>query len=144
MRGDIALLDTNILVYAYDTSKREKREVCKGFVRRCLEGEEEYAISIQNLSEFYVVVTGKIENPLPPEVAEKRIEGMIEYAGWVKIKPDVDTISHAIKISRRYRIHYWDALLAATMKESGISKIYTENTWDFDKVPWLEVINPFG
>jgi predicted nucleic acid-binding protein len=124
MRDDVPLLDTNILVYAYDTSEKDKRSVCREFVRGCLEGEEKYAVSIQNLSEFYVVVTGKIENPLPPEVAEKRIEGMIEYTGWVKIKPDVDTISHATKVSRKYRIHYWDALLAATMKESGISKIY--------------------
>jgi len=52
-------------------------------------------------------------------------------------------VTECIRIFCRLSKNICGALLAATMKESGISKIYTKNTRDFDKVPWLEVINPF-
>jgi predicted nucleic acid-binding protein len=41
-----------------------------------------------------------------------------------------------------YEVHYWDALIAATMRENNIFCIYTENG-DFKSIPWLKVINPF-
>lgn len=52
------------------------------------------------------------------------------------------TILAAIDINRTYKVHYWDALIAATMRENNIFCIYTENG-DFDSIPWLTVINPF-
>jgi len=38
-------------------------------------------------------------------------------------------------------INYWDAVLAATMKEHGIFSIYTEDQ-HFSKIPWLVAMNP--
>ncbi len=64
------------------------------------------------------------------------------FNNWIKITPGVSTVTEAIKICGERRLHYWDALLAATMKENGIFIIYTENEKDFKKISWLEVINP--
>jgi predicted nucleic acid-binding protein len=144
MTDDIALLDTNILVYAYDISEGDKNPFCRELVKRCWEGEVKYAVSLQNLSEFFVVVTSKVENPMTARQARERVSRIIGFANWVKLVPDTETVLSAMDINSKYGVHYWDSLIAATMRQNGISRIITENTGDFEKVPWLEVINPFG
>jgi len=61
MSDEICLIDTNILVYAYDESEGKKHEICKGLIDECWRLRKKYSISIQNLSEFYVVITKKKE-----------------------------------------------------------------------------------
>lgn len=46
-------------------------------------------------------------------------------------------------MNRDYQTHYWDYLIASTMKENAVKEIYTENTKDFEKIPELKVVNPF-
>ncbi|NOZ77320.1 MAG: PIN domain-containing protein [Euryarchaeota archaeon] len=143
MTDDIALLDTNILVYAYDISEEDKNPVCRELVKRCWEGEVQYAVSLQNLSEFFVVVTSKVANPMTARKAKERVSRIIDFSNWVKLVPDTETVLSAMDISARYGLHYWDSLIAAAMRQNGISRIITENTADFERVPWLEAINPF-
>jgi predicted nucleic acid-binding protein len=52
------------------------------------------------------------------------------------------TVMDALMLSKQHKIHFFDALLAATMQENGISEILTENTEDFKKIKWLTVRNP--
>jgi len=37
---------------------------------------------------------------------------------------------------------FWDVLIAVTMRDSGVTRLYTENETDFRKIPWVEVLNP--
>ena len=55
---------------------------------------------------------------------------------------DARTLLSAFEINITYEAHYWDALIAATMRENNIFSIYTEDD-DFESIPWLTVINPF-
>lgn len=138
---EICLIDTNILVYAYDESEGKKHEICKRLIDECWRLREKYSISIQNLSEFYVVITKKIENPVPMEMAKEIIEDIIEFQNWILMDYDPRTILSAIELNMVYQVHYWDALIAATMRENKIFSIYTEDG-DFKNIPWLNVINP--
>ena len=52
MSDEIWLIDTNILVYAYDRSEGEKHELCKRLVNKCWKLWDNYSISTQSLSEF--------------------------------------------------------------------------------------------
>ena len=92
---------------------------------------------------FYVVVTKKISNPIPTKVAKDFIELIIDFQGWHVITYNAQTIKSAIGISIKNSIHYWDALLAATMRENNVFSIYTENDKDFKKIPWIKIIDPF-
>ena len=138
---EICLIDTNILVYAYDESEGKKHEICKRLIDECWRLRAKYSISIQNLSEFYVVITKKIENPVPMEMAKEIIEDIIEFQNWILMDYDPRTILSAIELNMVYKVHYWDALIAATMRENKIFSIYTEDG-DFKNIPWLNVINP--
>jgi predicted nucleic acid-binding protein len=143
MSDELVLIDSNILSYVFDESEPQKCKICSELVADCWKRKRDFAVSVQNLSEFYVVVTKKISNPIPTKVAKDFIELIIDFQGWHVITYNVQTIKSAIGISTKNSIHYWDALLAATMRENNVFSIYTENDKDFKKIPWLKIINPF-
>ncbi len=51
--------------------------------------------------------------------------------------------SSATKKSAYQGTPFWDALIAETMLENGVSTIYTENEKDFKKMRGINAINPF-
>jgi len=142
MTSPSALIDSNILVYVFDAAHPREREICRKLMEECWRGRSRYAVSAQNLSEFYVAVTQKFENPLPREVAREFVELIVGFEGWTVLPVVAETVSRAIRIKDDYKIHYWDALLAAAMEQGGLRRILTENVSDFERVPWLEVENP--
>ena len=71
-----ALVDTNILVYAYDRSEMTKQWQAIPLLESLRE-REQGLISSQVLSEFYSAVTRKIAVPLPPAQALERLEGFL-------------------------------------------------------------------
>ncbi|NJD77953.1 MAG: PIN domain-containing protein [Candidatus Methanoperedens sp.] len=142
MNDELSLIDSNLLSYIFDESEPEKRKICKELASECWQGKCKYAVSVQNISEFYVVVTKKIQHPLPENVAKKFVELIMGFQGWSVLNIDARAIKSAIDISIKYNIHYWDALLAATMRENKVFCIHTEDG-GFNKIPWLKVLNPF-
>jgi predicted nucleic acid-binding protein len=136
------LLDSNILAYVFDDSHPGKRDVCRHLVRRCWRGEAEYAVSVQNFSEFYVIVTEKVEKPIPREVAAEFVSLVIDFDGWRVVSIHGSTVARATEITGEHGVPYWDALIAAAMEENGIRRILTENEADFGPVPGVEVRNP--
>lgn len=62
---DKCFLDTNVFIYAIDTSPdlKEKRKVARHLIKEHIPGETG-VISIQVLQEFYQVSTHKIQTPL--------------------------------------------------------------------------------
>jgi predicted nucleic acid-binding protein len=142
MSDELALIDSNILSYVFDETETEKHKICNELVADCWKRKRDFSVSVQNLSEFYVVVTKKISNPIPAKIAKNFIELIIDFQGWHVITYDAQTIKSAIGISTKHGIHYRDALLAATMRENNVFSIYTENENDFKKIPWIKIINP--
>jgi len=137
------LLDSNVFVYAFDKSEPKKYSIAKSMISKCLQGKAKYTVSIQNLSEFYNVVTTKIEKPMEPDNAEKIIHRVAFFEGFIKISPNLVSVLTAVKFSYKFKVHYWDCLIAATMLQNNIYKIYTENLKDFSKIPGIIAENPF-
>jgi len=142
MKDELFLIDTNILVYSYDSSETKRQEICSSLLKKCWKREASYAIALQNLSEFYVVVTKKIEKPLSNETARKVIKDIIDFKNWQVLGINEISLITAIDLCSKYKIHYWDALLCAAMKQNEINNIYTENIKDFKKIPWIKAVNP--
>jgi predicted nucleic acid-binding protein len=93
------------------------------------------------LPEFSVVVSEKARNPIPRPILRKFLAAVAAYDGWTIVGYDAGTILAANDLKERCSLHFWDALLAATMKENGISTIYTEDR-HFERVPGITVTNP--
>lgn len=142
MTDNPPLIDTNVLVYLFDADAPEKRRVSKDLLSACWRSEARYSVSLQNLAEFSVVVTEKVEHPMPVEDVKRFIRDILEFGGWNIIGYGGEAILRAHDIQTRHRVHFRDALLAATMIESGIDTIITEDA-HLLRVPGISVTNPY-
>lgn len=135
------LVDTNILVYAYDTSQGEKHTKAKEIVEKVWK-EGGGVITVQNLGEFVFVVTRRVRNPIPIAEAKKIVEGIKSSAKWRILDRTIDTFLREIEIYESFQIPFWDAQIISVIWDNGVKKIVTEDK-DFEKVPGIKVINPF-
>ncbi|MBI2148587.1 PIN domain-containing protein [Candidatus Woesearchaeota archaeon] len=134
------LIDTNILIYAYDNSDLKKHNISKQIIKEATE-KNEAILSIQNLVEFSRVLSEKAKIPVPYNEV-RRIITNLELLFEI-IQYNTKTIAEALDISSHYKLHFFDALITATMEENFISEIITENEKDFEKISNIKVINPF-
>jgi len=137
--SDTILLDTNILVCAYDNTEGKKHEIAQALLEDCFLGGD-FAVSFQNLTEFFAVVTRKIKKPISPDQAKEILKTIIDFTDFKVILPQEHTLIHAVELSKKGP--FWDALIAATMLESSVHTIYTENTRDFKHLG-VTAVNPF-
>lgn len=137
----VALIDTNILVYAYDDTDKTKWKIASSLLEKVWRGEARCAVSTQNLTEFYIVITSKIKNPVPKEEAEGIVCDIVASRSWKVIAPDKQCLLEAISIERKHGIHFWDAHIIAAARKGGVAKILTENVKDFS-MPGIIAENP--
>ena len=136
------MLDTNILVYAYDVSEKRRREIAKGLVDEVWDAGGG-VVTLQNLSEFFFAVTRKVQKPVPIVDAKTIISNILRSSRWMVIDRNAGTLVKAMEIVESVRAPFWDALIAVCMLEHGIEVIVTENEKDFKNVPGITVMNPF-
>lgn len=137
------LLDTNILVYAFDIAEKEKHKIAKDLLFGLFSKEQPSILSVQNLSEFFVISTKKLPKPIEKIEAQQIIEKIADSKNFKILTFDKNTILSAIDTHIKYSSSYWDSLISETMRDNKIFTIITENEKDFKKIPWLTVINPF-
>lgn len=90
-----------------------------------------------------MVVTRKVEKPLPIETAKTIIEDVLKSEKWNVIDRDANTFIKAMELVSKHHTSFWDTLIAACMLENNVKEILTENIKDFEKIPGIIVINPF-
>ncbi len=141
MSDDQALyfLDTNILVYAYDTHQPQKMNIARQILRQGML-EKNVILSAQVLGEFFVVVTKKIKEPLAPASALEIIDtlgvlSLVDMDHWLVVK--------AITNHLQYKISYWDALIVAAAERSGCNTLLTEDLKEAELYNGVKAHNPF-
>jgi toxin-antitoxin system PIN domain toxin len=143
----LALLDTNILVYAADEAAAF-HESAKRLRDRGIAGEVPLVVSPQVLMEFFAVITNprRVEHPRSPEEAQIEVEKYLQAAAIRKIHPGTDIIERVLDLLRGHpeitRQEIFDCHLAATMLTNNITQIYTYNEDDFRRFPGIEVVTP--
>jgi len=136
MNEDKQLIDSNVLVYAYDSSSGKHANAVRILEDRLLNGTG--VVSIQNLVEFCRIVTEKLPRKLTFEQARSIILDLSESLDVVYY--DNHAVANALSLCQIYGTHFFDALLIATLEKENITTIITENEKDFKKVSWLNVI----
>ena len=133
------LIDSNIIVYAY-SEESAKWVVARDIVDDAFDSHQGM-VSVQNVAEFTRVALEKFKRPLSVEQTVRLVSQLARCLPVLKYGPD--TIARAAEIRAEYGIHFFDALLVATMREHHLATIVTENEKDFRKIPGLTVVNPF-
>jgi len=136
--SDKIFLDTNILVYAYNSDDPTKQKITVKLLREDF-AEKEVCISVQVLNEFYAVLSKhKIEH--------SEIEQYInEIINSVQILPINVLISKkALDIRKKYRYSWWDSLILVSALESNSSVLYSEDMQHGQFIEnSLKIVNPF-
>lgn len=131
-------LDTNILVYAFDSAYPEKREICRKIIVDIFSGKKMGVVTNQILAEFSIIVTKKIEKPLSKEDACAIIGSILMSENWKVYQYSGETVMHALTSQQPF----WDALIISTLKEHTVEEILTENQRHFQN-SGINVTNPF-
>ena len=135
------LVDTNVLVYAYDPSDPAKYQRAIAVVDE-LSAHGTGALSAQVLGEFFVTVTRKI--PLPLTLAEAETT-LTNYARTWTIYPLTDmVVLEAVRGVQRHQMSYWDSLIWATAKLNGIANVLSEDFRDGALVEGVRFLNPLA
>jgi len=142
------LLDTNILAHAHNKSSPYQDEAGKILVG-ALKGELEAFVSPQVIYELYAVITDqrRVEYPLSPGEAAELCVDLWESKDLGKLNLTPLMTRDALLLAGELGLRggeVFDCVLAVTARENDVYEIYTQNTRDFAKYPFLKVVNPLG
>lgn len=138
---DMILVDSNILIYAINTSSPKSSEA-----RRFLQSHRStLCIAQQNILETLRVIThNNFPNPMKIDQALKVVLDIV--SNFPIITPSADTLAVFLELSQKYNFTgkmLFDVYLVATALGDGIRTIATDNEKDFRKFEQIEVLNPF-
>ena len=133
-------VDTNLLVYAHDTSSGPKHERARSLVER-LWRDRSGAVSTQVLQELYVSLRRKAGRPLSSDEARALVA---DYMSWEVVVNTGESIIEAIALEQRYGITFWDALVVNSARACGAEVLYSEDLNDGQVYDSVRVVSPFG
>lgn len=137
MSGGI-FLDSNILIYAYDTDEGEKSRLANQWMMNFWKKRDLPFLSIQVLQEFYTVMLRKGSDA-------RYYREVVEH--YLDVGPIVENtrelLSNALEIQQRFQLSFWDANIVAAAQLSGAKELWTEDLNDGQDYGGVRVINPF-
>lgn len=138
--SDKAFFDTNVLVYAFDSSEPGKSAIAKKLIHD-FGSDGNLAVSTQVLQEFYVTVTKVGRSLLAHEDAEEIVN---DFAEFPLVQVDKKIISRAMRRHRNKVFSFWDALIVEAALQSGCKELLSEDMQDGLVIESLTIRNPFG
>lgn len=131
-------LDTNILVYAYDSTEPKKQKTARELVRKALLGE--IVISVQVLAEFAATLLQKAS----PAANANEVLALLDALGPIQtITPDSDLVRRAVEAHAQYGVHFYDGMILAAAERGGCTRIWSEDLGAGQKYFGVTVQNPF-
>ena len=136
--SDKYFVDTNVLMYAHDTSAGKKHEQAKALVEG-LWRDRTGVVSTQVLQELAVNLRRKAKKPLDAKATRDVVS---DYLAWQVVVNGGDSILEAIDLEARYQISFWDALVIQAAQASGASVLYSEDLSADQLYAGVRVVNP--
>ena len=137
---DRLFIDSNVLIYMYDTSVPQKQRVAAELVTSLTENGNGI-LSVQVLGEFFFNVTRRLANPLSIEEATAAFDRLEEIP---TLEIDMPMVRRAISTHSRYGTTYWDSLIIAAAERAGCSTILSEDFNPGQSYHGILAVNPFA
>jgi predicted nucleic acid-binding protein len=136
------LIDTNVLVYRFDSRFPEKQKVATGILRRGIV-EGSIRIPHQAIMEFIAATTRTIRG----HVILKQSDALRESEEFLKqfpvLYPNEAILHHAIRGCAAYQLNWFDAHLWSYAEQYGLEEILTEDLQHDRIYGTVRVVNPF-
>ena len=137
------LVDTNILVYRYDSRFPRKQALATDLLRRGIV-DDSLVLPHQALIEFVSAVTRPIGRDPPllsVDEAHREVEDLL--AQFPVIYPTENTVRTALRGAALYKLSWFDAHLWAYADERGLNTLWSEDFQDGRLYGRVRVQNPF-
>jgi predicted nucleic acid-binding protein len=132
--------DTNVLVYAFDSSEPKKQKIAQNLLKN--EGSQgRIVLSTQVLQEFFVVITRKLPKPLSLDEAYNVVSNFAQYP---LVQVDKYLILRAIKRTQSDCVSFWDALIIESALETDCEILLSEDMQTGRKINEMTIENPFS
>ena len=139
--ADKILVDTNILLYAYDPGEPVKQSQAAAVLDR-LATLRLGVLTPQVLAEFFVNATRKIEPPLTVKQAYDRIQNYL--LSWEVLDLTGPIVLEAVRGVRAHKMAYWDAQIWAIARLHQIPLIFTDDFNVGSVIEGVRFVNPLG
>jgi predicted nucleic acid-binding protein len=137
MNAGRVTIDTNILVYAFDTRAADKHAQAVRIVRRARGWD--CVLLLQVLAEFFAVMTGK------GRLGGSEVAALVE--DWMQVFPiqaaGPGTLRRAMRAVQAHRLSFWDAMLWAAAREAGCTLLLSEDFQHGRVLDGVRFHNPF-
>jgi len=135
------LIDTNVLVYAYDRREFARQKHAIGVLER-LHVLGSGRLSVQSLAEFFRAVTRGPHPILKVTEAAQQVEHLAR--GWPVIDLSPMIVLEAVRGVREHRLAYWDAQVWASARLNQITVVFSEDFGGRSILDGVRFVNPFA
>jgi predicted nucleic acid-binding protein len=132
-------VDTNLLVYARDTSEASKQGLAEAWLAalwRLRRGR----LSYQVLHEYCVIVTRKLRPGIPVQDARDDVRALMS---WRPVSADGVMLEGAWAVQDRFGLSWWDALVVSAAQIAGADYLLTEDLQAGQDLEGVLVVDPF-
>lgn len=137
----LALIDTNVLVYAVDSDSPEKQQRAIELLER-LEAAGNGRLSVQCLAEFFSATTRKLQPPLIAAEASAQLERLARAFPVLDLTPMI--VLEAARGVLDHNMSYYDAQVWASARLNQIPIIFSEDFNDGSVIEGVRFVNPFA
>lgn len=133
-------LDTNIIVYSFDSKSGPKKAIAGKLIKNALE-HDIGAISYQVIQEFANVALRKFDEPLRPGDCKIYIENFLYPI--CEIYPSLEFYKEAVDVKEQTGYSFYDSLIVTAALSSGAEVLFTEDLQHNRLIGNLRIANPF-
>src|ERR1700693_1433631 len=138
---DRFFLDTNILVYTFDSHSPRKQHQAISLVERAL-ASRQGVISYQVIQEFLNVAMRKFKEPMLPAEAQAYMQ--LVLIPLCEVFPDAALYSEALAILEETGWTFYDSLIVASAAAAKCGLLFTEELQGGRTVRGVDIQNPFA
>ena len=133
------LIDSSVLIYLHDPRDPVKRARAFTLVDELIV-RSLAVLSVQCLTEFFHAVRWKLPQPLSHDEALRQVDRLSRACQVVSLDPS--DVVEACRATESYHLAFWDALIWAVARKSGVSGIFTEDIPSSEFVGGMRYLNP--
>lgn len=138
---DKFFLDTNILIYSFDSRVLAKQQQAQQLIAQALSSQHG-TISFQVVQEFLNAARRKFANSLSLTDCQTYLAQVL--MPLCQVFPQLDLYQKALVIEERYKYSFYDSLILAAALEAHCQILYTEDLQAGQLIEQrLRIVNPF-
>jgi predicted nucleic acid-binding protein len=138
--GDRIFLDTNVLIYAVDSTDSRKHRIAAELLA-AIRSDREGWVSYQVVQEWLNFVLRKAAGKLGVDASTDLYQQLVEPLGRVESSRDLTAM--ALSIHGRERLSWWDSLIVAAAVLGRCDSLLTEDLQHGQVIRGVRIENPF-